>query len=135
MLGRDEEAVRFTEVSEEAAADDDLASQVLWRSARARRPLRQGRSGEAEGFAREAVALAEGTDAIGLHADALASLGAVLVAQGRGDEAASALREALALYEAKGNVVSAAAVRRHLEERVASGATSTPPLRPGGGRS
>ncbi|HEY7562691.1 MAG TPA: AAA family ATPase, partial [Gaiellaceae bacterium] len=135
VLGRDEEAVRFTEVSEEAAADDDLASQVLWRSARAKAVVRQGRSGEAEGFAREAVGLAEGTDAIGLHADALASLGAVLVAQGRGDEAASALREALALYEAKGNVVSAAVVRRQLDESVASVPTSTPPLRPGGGRS
>jgi tetratricopeptide (TPR) repeat protein len=135
VLGRDEEAVRFTEVSEEAAADDDLASQVLWRSARAKAAVRQGRSGEAEGFAREAVGLAEGTDAIGLHADALASLGAVLVAQGRGDEAASALREALALYEAKGNVVSAAVVRRQLGERVASDATTTPNRGRGGRRS
>ena len=75
VLGRDEEAVRSREVSEEAAADDDLASQILWRSARAKAAARQGRSGEAEGFARDAVALAEGTDAIGLHADALASLG------------------------------------------------------------
>jgi tetratricopeptide (TPR) repeat protein len=135
VLGRDAEAVRFTEVSEEAAADDDLASQVLWRSARAKAAARQGRAGEAEGFAREAVALAEGTDAIGLHADALAGLGTVLAAQGRGDESASALRGALALYEAKGNVVSAAEMRRRLDERVASGATSTPGRGRGGRRS
>jgi tetratricopeptide (TPR) repeat protein len=126
VLGRDEEAVQFTEVSEEAAADDDLASQVLWRSARARAAARQGRSGEAERFAREAVGLAAETDAIGLNADALASLGAVLLGQGRGDESASALQKALELYEAKGNAVSARAVRRRLEEVVTTSAERRP---------
>ncbi len=118
-LERDDEAVRFTEVSEEAAALDDLTSQVLWRSARAKVIARQGPNEEAEPLAREAVALAEATDAVVLHADALASLGAVLIAQGRGDEGASALRKALALYEAKGNIVSAAAVRRQLDQPAA----------------
>jgi hypothetical protein len=115
-LGRDEEAVRFTEVSEAAAADDDLASQVLWRSARAKATAGRRPSEDAEQLARDAVALAEGADAIGLHADALASLGDVLLAQDRGDEGASVLHEALALYETKGNTVSAEGVRRQLEE-------------------
>ena len=45
--GRDEEAERFAELSEEVAADDDLITQVLWRSARARALAGRGQVEEA----------------------------------------------------------------------------------------
>ena len=46
--GRDEEALRMTEESEEIAAADDVATQYLWRSVRAKLVARQGRFDEAE---------------------------------------------------------------------------------------
>ena len=60
--GRDEEASRYTEISEELASRDDLLTQVIWRSARAGFLARQGRLEEAEALAREAVRMAESTD-------------------------------------------------------------------------
>ena len=49
-----------------------------------------------------------------LHAFSLAELGAVLQTAGRVDEARAALQEAIAIYEAKGNVVSAARAQEAL---------------------
>ena len=113
--GRDEEAIRLTEISERTAADDDLTSQILWRATRAKALARNGNEREAESLAREAVALAQETDCLLLHADALMSLAEVLIARGAAVAAAARLRAALVLYEAKGNVVSAAAARARLE--------------------
>ena len=62
--------------------------------------------GAAESFAREAVALAEETDFLVVHADGLVDLAEVLRAAGRADEALSALGDALLLYERKGNVTA-----------------------------
>jgi hypothetical protein len=61
------------------------------------------------------VALAERTDLVNLHGDALLDLAAVLDADGRPAEAAEAGADALRLYEGKGNVVSAAATRERLD--------------------
>jgi hypothetical protein len=58
--------------------------------------------------AREAVDLAETTDGLSLHGDALMDLAGVFSVSGRTSEAISALEAALELYERKGNVVSAA---------------------------
>jgi len=103
---RDEEALAFTELSEAAAADDDLSAHVQWRAARAKALARLGNVGAAESFAREAVALAEETDFLVVHADGLVDLAEVLRAAGRADEALSALGDALLLYERKGNVTA-----------------------------
>ncbi len=118
--GRDEEAIRLTEISERTAADDDLTSQILWRATRAKALARNGNEREAESLAREAVALAQETDCLLLHADALMSLAEVLIARGAAVAAAARLRAALVLYEAKGNVVSAAAARARLESTTVS---------------
>ena len=114
-LGRDEEAVRFTLVSEEAAASDDVTSQILWRSARAKAWSREGRREEARELGREALALAAKTDHLNLHADALMSLAQVLSEAGCANEAAGAVEGAIRLYERKGNLVSVAAARARLE--------------------
>jgi hypothetical protein len=63
---------------------------------------------------RAAVDLSRTEDDPTDQADALSALALVLRAAGHEIEAAAAGTEALALYEEKGNVVSAAAARRFL---------------------
>ena len=114
--GRSEEAVRYTRVSEEAAARDDYGSQILWRSVRAKAFAREGRLDDGEQLAREAVTLAEATDDINFHGDALMALAEVLCLAERPREAVPVIQEALNLYEQKGNVVSAGKARALLGE-------------------
>jgi tetratricopeptide (TPR) repeat protein len=85
---------------------------------RAKVMARGGEFEEAERLAREAVAIASGTDFLDGHADALASLGEVLRLAGRAEESTAALQEALRLYEQKGNIAAAA--------RLAGSPTSAP---------
>jgi class 3 adenylate cyclase/tetratricopeptide (TPR) repeat protein len=113
--GRLDEAGRLTEVSEGSAAEDDLATQVLWRSARGRVLAARERPEDAERLGREAVALAAQTDDLNMRADALRDLADVLRTIGRREESTSVLAEALELYEAKGNVVSAERAKVELE--------------------
>jgi len=112
--GRYEEAERLAEISEQATADDDLISQVLWRVARARLLARRGELDEAERFAREAVTLMAETDELDRQGDTLLGLADVLRLAGREDEAAAAVEEALVLYERKENLVSADRARELL---------------------
>jgi tetratricopeptide (TPR) repeat protein len=114
--GRYEEAARQTRISEETAARDDYASQILWRTARAKAFARQGRIAEAERLAREAVTLAEGTDDINMHGDALMALAEVVRVGKRPSEAVPVVEQALNLYERKGNLVSAGKGRSFLGE-------------------
>src|SRR5207249_396735 len=81
-LEDDEEASRYTRLSEETALTEDVLSQVLWRKTRARLLCRQGELEESRALARQAVALAEQTDDLNLTGDALANLGSVLAAAG-----------------------------------------------------
>jgi tetratricopeptide (TPR) repeat protein len=113
QLGRDEEALRFTE-EVEAAAYLEVPEQFLWRKARAKVLAAQGDGEQAERLAREAVALAERTDHLEEHADALMTLAEVLRRAGRAAEAAPALQEALRLCEQKGNTVLAPRARAAL---------------------
>jgi class 3 adenylate cyclase/tetratricopeptide (TPR) repeat protein len=113
-LGRNEEAIRLSEESEALGAEDDVMTQVLWRSARARALARLGRQDEAERLAREALARARRTEDINQTADVLCALAETLRVSGRDDEARAALSEALELYERKGNVVMAARTRELL---------------------
>ena len=72
--GRDVEAERFARASKSAAAEDDVGSQVLWRSALAKVIARRDGSDEAEELASDAVALAATTDMLSLHGAALLDL-------------------------------------------------------------
>jgi predicted ATPase len=107
----DKEAERFTTVSEEAAAIEDVGAQVAWRSTRAKVLARRGQPAEAESLGREAVTLAEATDAPNVRADALMDLAEVLSLADRPDEAAPIVDQATGLYEAKGNLTSAGRAR------------------------
>jgi len=111
-----DEAARFAELGREASPADDWASQISWRSALTQVLARRGDLGEAERLARECVALTEGVDYLNQMGEAWADLGYVLQLSGRREEAADALRRALGLYEAKGNVVSGGHTRNTLSE-------------------
>jgi class 3 adenylate cyclase/tetratricopeptide (TPR) repeat protein len=110
--GRIEEAAMFCSLAEETGADDDITTQVLWRTARALIVAAGGELDEAVRLVRAAVALAEETDDINMKADALVDLGEVLSAAGDHEASEGVLRRAHGLYVAKGNVVSAASTER-----------------------
>ena len=115
MQGKYDDALEMTEHSERAAAADDVSTHVQWRGTRAKILARRGRLKRAEQIAREAVRLAEGTDFLSLHGDVLIDLAEILRIDRRPAEAAAAVANAATLYEAKGNVVSAARARVSLQ--------------------
>ena len=98
------EAARFSRASEDAAATDDVFSQMLWRISRAKILVRQGDSERAEALAQEAVRLGEATDLLSTRADMLCDLAEVLRLAGRRADALPALATAARLYEQKGNL-------------------------------
>ncbi|MGZ4109254.1 MAG: adenylate/guanylate cyclase domain-containing protein [Actinomycetota bacterium] len=109
--GRLGDAASFIDESADAGAEDDLTTQVIWREAQALVLAQRGRNDEASAIAAEAVELAARTDDVNMRADALV----VLADVGRSnDRGLGALTEALELYRAKGNEVSAAAVEARL---------------------
>ena len=114
--GRYEEAARFAGISESAAVANDVNTQIVWRRVRARVLSRQGALESAETVGGEAARLAKKTDALDDHGDTLIDLADVLRVVGRGDEAATAIAEAVRLYERKGNLVSAAKAAALLAE-------------------
>jgi tetratricopeptide (TPR) repeat protein len=87
---------------------------VILESTRARVLAHRGEYEAAEERARHAVSLAERTDALVLHGDALADLAEVLRLAGREREAAEALDQALELYDQKGSTVSRERAQRAL---------------------
>ena len=111
---RGQDAERLAELSAELTAADDLITQALWRSVRARALAARGDLDDAERLAREAVEIAEPTDFLNHRADALVDHASVLRGLRRGEEAQAALSGALELYERKGNVVAAERVRADL---------------------
>jgi class 3 adenylate cyclase/tetratricopeptide (TPR) repeat protein len=121
--GEDEEAERYAKVAEELVADDDRETQALWRRVRARITARRGEIDEALALAGEATSLLRGTDALVARADSLVALSEVAAAAGRPPAARAAGEEAIALYERKGDVVSARRAR-DLVARLADGAAA-----------
>jgi class 3 adenylate cyclase/tetratricopeptide (TPR) repeat protein len=103
--GRAEEAWEFTREAEDAASEDDLSAQVVWRGVRSRLLARAGRIPDAKRLSAHAVELAARTDWLSDHADALIAYAEVLGLAGEAEEAARAIQEAIALYERKGNMV------------------------------
>ena len=76
----------------------------------------RGELEQAESLAREAVKIGAETDYFDLHAGALLDLAEVLRGAAKAGEARTALEEAVALYERKGNLVGAARAKAALEE-------------------
>jgi class 3 adenylate cyclase len=75
-----------------------------------------GDTEEAEREARRAVSLGDETDQLNIRGDARVALATVLVGDGRHEEAAATIEEAVALYERKGNLTGAARAAAILED-------------------
>ena len=114
--GKDAEAEEALEAATRLANTADVEVQVVGRSTVARIRARAGRVTEAEALAREAVTIAERTDAPIVRADALCSLAVVLRDAGALAESEDAAERARALYDAKGSVAGAAALARLLAQ-------------------
>jgi tetratricopeptide (TPR) repeat protein len=114
--GRYDEAERFVDIAADVAAADDVVSQALWRSVRANVLVQGARYEEAVELAREAVGLLRETDSLSAQAGALLALAEVLGHAGERSAAEQVVREALALYERKGNAIAAAVAREALTD-------------------
>jgi tetratricopeptide (TPR) repeat protein len=112
--GQLEEAERWASRAADLGSSDDASTQMLWRDAQALVEAHRGQHATAERLAREAVQIGEQTEALNHQAETFADLGEVLALAGRREEAAEALEEALARYEAKENLVMAGRVRERL---------------------
>jgi len=112
--GRHDEAAQWIDVAERNAASDDVDAQAQWRGLRAKVAARRGAIGEGELLAREAVELADSTDALNRRARVRLDLAEVLWLDGRFDEAAAATADGQAWFEKKGNVVEAARAQAFL---------------------
>jgi tetratricopeptide (TPR) repeat protein len=111
---RYDEGAPFATVFRENARPDDRSDQAASRAIEARVLACLGDAEKAEGLAREALGLVEGTEALILHAETLLDLAEVLRLAGRSEEAAPLVARALSLYEQKGVVPGAARARRLL---------------------
>ena len=115
LRGELDEAERFSRTSEQAAADNDAFSQVLWRTARAKVRARRGDLAEAEALAGKAVAVVEATDLLNTRGDTLADHAEIVALAGRPEEAAAIYGRASEVLEQKGNRASLDRVARAVE--------------------
>lgn len=120
LRGRYDDAELWYRVADEHAASDDIGAQFLARTVSAKLVARRGSHEEAERYSREAVALAEQTDALNNRAKILLDRAEVLRLAGRAEEAAEYVERGLAQFEAKGNVVAAEHTRRLLGGEIPS---------------
>ena len=113
-LGRFDEAEDWARKGLELGDSEDVITQTLARQALAKVLARRRQHTEGESLARQAIALADGTDALLVQGDARQDLAEVLELAGRREDATAALREALERYERKGALVPAERVRARL---------------------
>jgi tetratricopeptide (TPR) repeat protein len=99
--GHLEEADQASLLAESLGSSFDLATQILWRSVRAKVRVQQGAVQEARDLAEQSIEIAKGTDFLVLQALAFEALAEVERLSGRQDEAIAALREELDRYERK----------------------------------
>jgi DNA-binding SARP family transcriptional activator len=111
-----DEAARWAKVAESTAASDDASAQFLWRSLRAKAGAREGAFEEAEALACQAVEIAAATDAVSPHAEVLLDSAEVGLLSGRGRIAIGRVKEAVRLFEEKGNEASLERARSMVEQ-------------------
>ena len=106
--GRFDEAATSAAFSEEVAAPSDVFSQHLWRGVRGKLLARDGAHDEGIALATSSVEQIRTSDDIEGQGNALMFLAEAQAAAGRDDDATRSATEARTLFEAKGNIVSAA---------------------------
>jgi len=111
-----DEAARWAKIAESTAASDDASAQFLWRSLRAKANAREGAFAEAEALACQAVEIAAATDAVSPHAEVLLDSAEVGLLSGRGRIAIGRAKEAVRLFEEKGNEASLERARSMVEQ-------------------
>jgi class 3 adenylate cyclase/tetratricopeptide (TPR) repeat protein len=109
--GRIDEAEKVSRHAQELADADDIASTTLWRTVQAKVLASKGNCDAALILMGEAVDLLERTDSVVAQAETLVDLAEVLRYAGRRKDADEVLEDAVTLFEAKGNVVAAEALR------------------------
>ena len=105
---RFEEARGYAAFCEEVAAPSDVYSQYLWRGIRGKLLARDGAADEGIELATSGVTETRASDDIEGQGNALVFLAEAQAAAGRHEDAARSAGEARRLFEAKGNIVSAA---------------------------
>jgi len=114
MQGRHEEAENVMRPWADSHAWEDWS--FMHPAMKATILARRGELEEAERLARNAAARSQQTDFLNWRGDVLLDLAEVLRAADKPDDARAAVERALALYEQKGNVVSASAARASLAQ-------------------
>ncbi|MGZ8514618.1 MAG: hypothetical protein ACXW4H_05405, partial [Candidatus Limnocylindrales bacterium] len=114
LAGKFEDALRYSELAERIADVEDIEAQVKWRMARALALAARGNRDDAMRFANAGVELTAATSDLLLRADALADLGTLRIALGDPEGSGPPWREALRMYDRKGDRVSAGLVRERL---------------------
>ncbi len=114
--GKLEEAEQLSSWASRAGDPDDFHEQVALRQAMALVDARLGRHAQARKVAREAVDLARRSDWLNLQAETLEDLAEVEASAEDTEAACSALEDASALYERKGNLVARERALRTLED-------------------
>jgi hypothetical protein len=94
-------------MSAETAGSEDIYSQSLARSVRAKLLARKGDVEAAEELGRQAVAIVEPTDFLFMLGIALLSFGETLQLAGRAEEARTVFEDAIRVREQKGFTVGA----------------------------
>jgi tetratricopeptide (TPR) repeat protein len=120
-VGRTQEALHITQRCERIAPRSQRDAQIKWRQIRAVCMARQGDVAAAERYIRQAVHLVRRSEQIDSQAQVLVDLGETLFLADRADEAMKSLRDALVLYERKGNLVMARRTRDALARQEGSG--------------
>lgn len=117
-----DDAMAQTVIAEQEADDDDIATHIMWRTARARVLAARGERESARLLGRTATELAGQTDSLLIQGDAMRDLAEVAAAASDPDEATKLLGMAAEVYERKGHIVGAghcrvrqAALRSELE--------------------
>jgi tetratricopeptide (TPR) repeat protein len=113
-LDRKAEAERFADLSLELTSRDDIASQTRGRAVKAKLLAAKGDYKAADQLAREAVGLSDDTEDLFQRGQILMALAEVLRLGGRDADAIPVLRQAVAVSERKGNVVTAQEARARL---------------------
>ena len=113
--GRLDEAERWAVVSRSNAATDDQSAQLILGPVEAKLLAKRGAIAQARLVAEEAVRLADRTDGLNQIAATRLALGEVLRMAELFGEADRAVREAIELFEQKGNSVGASQARDLLE--------------------
>jgi ATP/maltotriose-dependent transcriptional regulator MalT len=115
LQGQSEDAGAHVEESRRTTTDDDFFTQALWRRVAARLAAQAGDAAGAA-LAEDAARLAGETDWGWFRAGTLVDLAEVRSLEGRRGPAGAVAQQALAIYAAKGDHVSAGRVERALED-------------------